>query len=76
MTKEGKKIIVDVRGAMFIVQRKTGKRKAVSKVAEENGMSTTTFQNWDKEAPAVVKFIKRMLDENPCLTFDDLVKEV
>jgi hypothetical protein len=74
--KEEKKLIIDVRGALLILERKTGVKKTVTDLAKEYGTNNTTFQNWDKDAPKSIKFVVKFLKYNPELTFNDLVKEV
>jgi len=70
-----KKLIIDVKGALLAYERKTGKKKTMSEHSKHFNVTTTTFQNWDKEAPAAVKFIFNFMKETGC-TFEELVKEV
>lgn len=69
-----KKVIIDLRGGLLTLERR-GIKKSVTEVSENHGITSTTFQNWDKEAPKAVKFIWDFCNETG-LTFEELVKEV
>lgn len=72
---EGKKVIIDLRGALLGLERKSGVKKSVTDVVKEHGISSVTFQNWDKEAPKAVLFIHEFMAKTGC-EFSELVKEV
>ena len=72
---DSKKLIIDVKGALLAYERKSGQKKTMAEHAEHYNVTTTTFQNWDKEAPSAVKFIFNFMKETGC-TFEELVKEV
>lgn len=51
------KVIIDLRGALLTLERKTGKKKTVTETSKKYDVTTTTFQNWDVQAPKDVVFI-------------------
>lgn len=76
MEKEEKKLILDVKGAMLLLERR-GIKLSVTEALEKygNGVSRGSIQNYDIEAPKIIKFIWDLC-QGTGLTFEELVKEV
>lgn len=71
--KKEKKLIVDLRGAILILRRKTGRKPTVTEIASNYGLSVTTIANYENEAPRDVKFIHSLFVQNPNLKISDAV---
>lgn len=71
-----KETIIDLRGAMLIIERETKEKLTATMIIEQTGIGENSPRKWDKKAPSAVKLIKHLLDTYPFLTFNDLVKNV